>query len=274
MRSIYSDHWKGPHFPFQFNFECFFLKCTKKAFTIVACHKFNVWRWLSAFAKFAQSFSPRQTFCIFAYSDWMVTLLSLHRPNSLYFPFLRNFTNSSGAGETQVTFHVVPILGETCCSSIDWGVQGGIGEAELKELPLNEGSVLLHFMGSMQMEIWGRGDPRQQLFMFVFPGACFQIDRSCQRHDRLSTAWVQFMQLFWQTLLMWYTGLPVWHGPKLCDLKAQVTCSSSRTQLGWYSERLCELYPISTKLVESGHVFESWDTGKDWPSKWERLFRW
>ena len=27
---------------------------------------------------------------------------------------------------------------------------------------------------------FGRGDPRQQLFMFVFPGACFQIDRSCQ----------------------------------------------------------------------------------------------
>ena len=117
----------------------------------------------------------------------------------------------------------------------------------------------------------GVGDPPQYFIMFEFTGACFQINRSCQRHDRLSTAWVQFMQLFWQTLLMWYTGLPVWHGPKLCDLKAQVTCSSSRTQLGWYSERLCELYPISTKLVESGHVFES---GKDWPTKWERLVGW
>ena len=79
----------------------------------------------------------------------------------------------------------------------------------------------------------GVGDPPQYFIMFEFTGACFQINRSCQRHDRLSTAWVQFMQLFWQTLLMWYTGLPVWHGPKLCDLKAQVTCSSSRTEVVW-----------------------------------------
>ena len=166
MRSIYSDHWKGPHFPFQFNFECFFLKCTKKAFTI-ACHKFNVWRWLSAFAKFAQSFSPRQTFCIFAYSDWMVTLLSLHRPNSLYFPFLRNFTNSSEAGETQVTFHVVPILGEE------------LERRNLKNCPSMKVPCCYISWGVCKWK-FGRGDPRQQLFMFVFPGACFQIDRSCQ----------------------------------------------------------------------------------------------
>ena len=31
----------------------------------------------------------------------------------------------------------------------------------------------------------------------------------CQRHNRLSTAWVQLTQSLYQRLLMWYTGLPV-----------------------------------------------------------------
>ena len=37
------------------------------------------------------------------------------------------------------------------------------------------------------------------------------ISKNCpkQRHNRLSTAWVQLTQSLYQRLLMWYTGLPV-----------------------------------------------------------------
>ena len=94
-----------PHFNFMLNVPktaMIFLQMQE----IYICNGFHVWRWLSGFSKFAQSFSPRQTFCIFAYSDWMVTLLSLHRPNSLYFPFLANFTNSSNVRKTHVTLYI------------------------------------------------------------------------------------------------------------------------------------------------------------------------
>ena len=77
-----------------------FLQMHKKAFTISSD---DVWFFMVP-REIDQTFSPRHTFCIFAYSDWMVTLLSLHRPNSLYFPFLGNFTNSSNLPKTHKPF--------------------------------------------------------------------------------------------------------------------------------------------------------------------------
>ena len=87
-----------------------------------------------------------------------------------------------------------------------------------------------------------------------------------QRHDWFSMAWVQLTQ----TLLMWKTGLPVWYGlPNLIVICTdERTCSLSpviaklklhvpllvQTARGFgnpcFSERLSELYPVSTKLID------------------------
>ena len=75
-----------------------------------------------------------------------------------------------------------------------------------------------------------------------------------QRHNRLSTAWVQLTQSLYQRLLMWYTGLPV-RQSQSSNLFSLVQSKGKR------------------KRGSLAITRESWEEGSDWSKSYPVQFR-